>query len=138
MADFDLQGAIQQARTGVVPANWSLYPLKSNSAWTSVAVLVVMAVLGIGASIYTLLTALTTGQVWAPSILFAFVPDSGAIFILIGEVIVFLGFGIYCAVAAAPAFFTALDPSKHFLLITPQGFAQVKGNKVKGAAFVDV
>jgi hypothetical protein len=140
MATFDVNMAAGQARTGAIPPGWQVFPLRAVAAWVPVVLAVFMALLMVVLTIVSAVDTLSTGEVWAPAILLALAgnSDTGVFFIWIGEMVAFLAFAAFLAILGIRSLGTALHREKHFLLVAPEGFAEVRGNKVNGASYADV
>jgi hypothetical protein len=131
----DLAGAVGQARTGVVPPQWALFALRARAIWSNMVAMLLLGAFSLGVGIYFF----TSGTILLPQIL----PPSWlgpslrpsvalgelALFALLGLWLLWLGFGWIRRLR---------QRGDYFFLVTPDVFAEVKGEKVTGARLADV
>ena len=131
---FDLNSAVQQGRTGQVPPGWELFPIKTGKAIGGGIAGAMLGLFFIGAAVYLFLS----GTIIIP----AFLPDSmfggtsGAVLGL-AEPIIVVAIAIVFIVGGVRSIVRARS-TDHFLLLTPEGFAEARGQKVRGAAYAEV
>jgi len=135
MASFDLSGAVQQARAGMISPGWKVFPLLRRAIWTNLLSECVLGLFGIGVAIYLFVS----GSAYVP----AFLPDSffsqtGILVTSIIESLLFLALGIWLLVLGIRWIPRIGDSAGYFFLVTPDGFAEVKGEKVVGLPLSDV
>jgi len=135
MAAFDPAGAASQARTGMIPPEWRLFPILRKAIITNIITNSLVGIFGFAMAAYLFFT----GSAYVPK----FLPDnwfngtSGATISLI-ESLLFVAVGIGFLVLAVRWVGPLRDSQAYFFLITPDGFAEVKGEKVMGVALDNV
>ena len=132
---FDLSGAVQQARTGIIPPEWRCFPLQRRAVWTNILSGLILGVFSIGVAVYLFVT----GTAYVP----AFLPDSffspqGVFLTSVIESLLFLALGVWLLVTGIRWISRIGDSDGHFFLVTLEGFALVQGEKVVGVGFAEV
>jgi uncharacterized membrane protein len=135
MAAFDLAGVASQARSGVVPNDWTLFPLRRRSALFNFLGGVVLCLVVLGIAVYLFLSKTAYVPKFLPD---SFFSDSGIATASIIESLLFVALGVWMAVLAVRWFRAYSDHQSYFIVVTPEGFAEVKGEKDEGAAFAEV
>ena len=134
-SDATLADAIRQARSGGVPAGWTLFPVRSGAVWSNLAAGVV---LGLGL-IATMGYIFFSGKAIVPG----FIPDTWlgprkALIVGVIELALAVVAGAGLIVAAVRWTRALAHPNDYFFLITPRYFAAVRGQNVRAAAIADV
>lgn len=117
------------------PPDWRLFPLQRRAVWTNFLSGVILGIFGIGVAIYLFVS----GSAYVP----AFLPDSffspqGIFITSVIESLLFLALGIWLLVTGIRWVPRIGDSNSYFFLVTPEGFAEVKGEKVVGLPFTDM
>lgn len=135
MTAFDLEGIVRQGQRGDVPPDWTLFPLLRRALWSNLISYLLLGLFLVGVALYLVVSR----QAFVP----AFLPDSfftpggiAAASLVEASLLVALGtsflfFGVRCLDPLR-------EPHAHFLVVTPEGFAEVKGQRVTGVAFAEV
>ena len=118
---FDLSGAVQQARTGTIPPEWRRFPLQRNFVWQAILVYSIFSIFCVGVGV----NILVTGSIWNDS--FTAIKGLVALTVGIGLLVTFIRLILRLR-----------DSDGHFFLVTPEGFAEVRGENVVGLAFAEV
>jgi hypothetical protein len=135
MAAFNQEQVVTQARSGVVPNDWTLFPLVRGAALRNAFGLGLVGLFSLGMAIYLF----TSKTAYVPKFLPAsFFSNSGIATASIIESLLFVALGVWLAVVAVRWIQAYGNSQAHFIVVTPDGFAQVKGEKVVGAAFAEV
>jgi hypothetical protein len=135
MAAFDLASVAAQARTGVVPEDWALFPLVRRSALLNALGALLLALFALGLAVYLY----TSGLAFVPK----FLPDSaftesGKTTTSLIESLLFVALGVWLAFVTFRWVRAYSNHQSYFIVVTPAGFAEVQGAKEVGAAFADV
>lgn len=134
-SDATLADAIRQARSGAVPAGWTLFSVRPAAVWSNLAAGVVLGVGLIAAMGYLFLS----GKAIVPG----FIPDAWlgprtALIVGLVELALAVIAGVALIVVALRWTRALSHPNDYFFLITPRYFAAVRGPKVRAAAIADV
>ncbi len=135
MAAFDQEQVVAQARSGVVPNDWILFPLVRGAALRNALGTGLVGLFSLGMAVYLFLSKTAYVPKFLPD---SFFSESGIATASIIESLLFVALGLWLAVVAARWVGAYGNSQSHFIVVTPEGFAQVKGSKVVGAAFADV
>ncbi len=135
MASFDLSGAVQQARTGVIPPDWKRFPLLSRAIWSNLLGSLILGIFCVGVAIYLFVSRSAYVPTFLPD---SFFSPTGILITSIIESLLFLAIGIWLLVLGIRWVPRIGDSDGYFFLVTPAGFAEVKGEKVVGLPFTDV
>lgn len=135
MAAFDQEQVVAQARSGLVPNGWILFPLVRGAALRNALGTGLIGLFSLGMAVYLFISKTAYVPKFLPD---SFFSDSGIATTSIIESLLFVALGLWLAVVAVRWIGAYSDSQEHFIVVTPDGFAQVRGSKVVGAAFADV
>jgi hypothetical protein len=135
MAAFDQEQVAIQARSGVVPNDWVLFPLGRGAALRNALGTGLIGLFSLGMAVYLFVSKTAYVPKFLPD---SFFSDSGIATASIIESLLFVALGVWLLIVAARWIQAYNNSQAHFIVVTPDGFALVKGEKIVGAAFADV
>ncbi len=135
MAAFEKEQVAIQARAGIVPDDWKLFPLARRAALRNVFSVGLVGLFALGMTVYLLVSQTAYVPKFLPN---SFFSNSGLAAASIIESLLFVALGLWLLFVAARWFQAYNNTQSYFVVITPDGFAEVRNEKVKGAAFAEV
>lgn len=135
MTAFDLEEVARQGQWGVVPPEWTLFPLLRRAVWSNLISYLLLGLFLVGVALYLIVSR----QAFVP----AFLPDSfftssGIAVASLLEASLLVALGTSFLFLGTRWLDPLRKPDAYFLVVTPEGFAEVKGQKVVGIAFAEI
>jgi hypothetical protein len=135
MAAFDKELVASQARSGIMPDDWKLFPLARGAALRNVLSVGLVGLFALGMTVYLFISQTAYVPKFLPD---SFFSNSGIATASIIESLLFVALGLWLLVVAARWMQAYNNTQSYFIVVTPDGFAEVRREKVKGAAFAEV
>lgn len=135
MTAFDLGEVVRQGQCGVVPPEWTLFPLLRRAVWSNLISYLLLGLFLVGAALYLI----GSGQAFVPSFLSdSFFTPGGIAAASLLEASLLVALGTSFLFLGMRWLDSLRKPHAYFLVVTPEGFAEVKEQKVVGIAFAEV